>query len=84
MGSLKPMVLSLGLLCLTPGAGYAQAPVEALGDGWYQQRFQQAKTVYLVDTVAHTCFVAYARGVSEVSCRGLNRRPEWNAIISWE
>ena len=77
------MVFSLGLF-LVAGVTHAQAPVEPLGDGWYQQRFSQAKTVYLVDTVARACFLAYARGVSEVSCRGLNRRPEWNAIISWQ
>ena len=53
-------------------------------DGWYKQRFKSAGVAYLADTISRACFAVTSGGMTEMNCKSLKRRPEWDAIISWE
>jgi len=62
----------------------ANPAVKAVKGGWFRQDFKGVGVSYLVDPLAHACYIMRrAGGVSQISCRGLKRRQEWASIITW-
>ena len=78
-----PYVIALALAASV--LPVAAQEIKAAKNGWYKQSFKDIGINFLVDTVSRTCFISQGRagGISEIRCRGLKRRPEWQAIITW-
>ena len=71
-------------MCASMPVTAAPPEVKSFDDGWYTQRFKTVGIAYLVDSIGRSCYAVTATGMSEINCRSLKRREEWEAIITWE
>ena len=84
VAKLRTILPIVGVLMLAPLPTTADTPPEVtkLDGGWYKQRFKSG-VAYLADTVGQGCFASTSAGITEISCKLLKRRAEWDAIIQW-